>query len=310
MAAALCASLATASALALQAAEARREPDERVAQVALIRQMVRRPRWVAGVLLLAVGWALQLTALGFAPLTVVQPLLSLDLLVLLVIGRLWLREPVGWGSLASVLAIAAGVVIVELAAPHEQLQHARRVPLIVGLVALTAGVGAGTVSGRTLRRGPLLLIAAAGLGYGASDFTAKLLTNGATGDHWAAAAGWTAACVAFGVVALADETVVLAKPGGDGGGSCHRRDEEPCAGRAGAVGGWQRMGSGWRQRRDRGAGAGGRGSCVGVAIARGGRGDDARLASGSEREHGFGRGSRHGELMRLACPQIHQAGVA
>lgn len=209
VAAALAAALTSAAAVALQASEARRDPEERVAHLALIRQLVRRPRWVGGVLLLAVSWGLQLTALGFAPLTVVQPLLSTTLVVLLVIGRLWLHEPVGRRAIVSVVAIAAGLAIVEFAAPGNQLDHPRTVPLVISVAVITAGVVIATSIGRSSGRASLLLIAAAGVGYGGSDFTAKLLSNGVATDHWIAVVGWCVACVGFGVVSLVNETFVL-----------------------------------------------------------------------------------------------------
>ena len=71
---------------ALQALEARRAPPERALRPSLVGHLLRRPVWVGGIALALLGWPLQIAALSQAPLTLVQPVLALGLLLLLALG--------------------------------------------------------------------------------------------------------------------------------------------------------------------------------------------------------------------------------
>src|ERR1700747_53544 len=78
--------------IALQALEARRVGPELALRFGLLRRLVRRPRWLAGLGVDPGGWGVQTLALTLAPLTLVQPALAAGLVFLLVIGISWLHE--------------------------------------------------------------------------------------------------------------------------------------------------------------------------------------------------------------------------
>src|SRR5215213_697451 len=67
----------------LQSLEARDVPDTESLKLSLIKNLVSRKRWLIGTVCVILGWVLQAAALGFAPLTVVQPALAVGLFVLL-----------------------------------------------------------------------------------------------------------------------------------------------------------------------------------------------------------------------------------
>src|SRR6266516_2981686 len=140
----------------LQAYEARRAPPERALRPSLLAHLARRPLWLAAGALLVVGWPLQVAALRLAPLTVVQPTLSLGLLLLLAFATRLLHEPVGAREVAGALGIAAGTGVIAWAAPDHSGSHgdaARLALALAPLGALTlapyalAGVGWARASG-------------------------------------------------------------------------------------------------------------------------------------------------------------------
>lgn len=209
---ALAAALANALAIVLQASEARAAPLRQSAQFTLLATLLRRPRWLLGTGLLLVGWPLQVLALAFAPITVVQPVLACFQLILLVLARFWLREPVTRVEVFAALAVAVGVSIVIVAAPHHTLVHppaSRLAPplALVGVAALVV-FGLSRRRGWRGRRGAWLALGA-GLGYAWVDFADKLLSNALAAGRWAPAVIWLVAVLAFGSVAFVQESSAL-----------------------------------------------------------------------------------------------------
>ena len=80
--------------------------------------LVRRPLWVGATALSLLGWPLQIIALAHAPLTLVQPVLALGLLLLLFLGVRILGEHVGPREIAAVVLIIASVGVFAWAAPR------------------------------------------------------------------------------------------------------------------------------------------------------------------------------------------------
>jgi hypothetical protein len=206
---AFAAAIANALAIVLQASEARTTPLEESARFALLARLLRRPRWLLGTLLLILAWPLQVLALAFAPITVVQPVLASFQLILLVLARFWLHERITWVEALAVIAITAGITLVIAAAPHHTIAHppASRLgpPLaVVGLAALF-------VYGLSRFRGGhgLWLALGAGLGYAWVDFADKLLSNAIVAGHWLPAVSWMLAVLIFGAVAFLQENSAL-----------------------------------------------------------------------------------------------------
>jgi drug/metabolite transporter (DMT)-like permease len=128
--------------LAIQALDARQEPQEHGLHPKLITRLLRRRRWVAATGLAFLGWPFHLLALALAPLSLVQPTLALGLVLLLFLGHRVLGERIGRAEVLAVAGVVAAVGVLAWAAPPETSHHAgpdrlalAMVPL--GLLALT-----------------------------------------------------------------------------------------------------------------------------------------------------------------------------
>src|SRR5690348_14442051 len=123
LAAALLASLLFNAGLVLQALEARREPPSLGLRLQLVLVLVRRWRWSLGLLLGLVGVVPQVVALALAPFVIVQPALTVGLLLVLAAGTRTLGERVGLTVWLGVVAIVVGVALVALGAPEHAETH-------------------------------------------------------------------------------------------------------------------------------------------------------------------------------------------
>jgi len=119
----------------LQALEARSVSSSLALRPALLGTLARRRRWLAGIGLAIAGFTLQIAALTFAPLTVVQPVLALGLVLLLYLGSRMLREAVGRREVLAVAAMVAGVAGIALAAPGRSDTVSSHAALAVTLFA-------------------------------------------------------------------------------------------------------------------------------------------------------------------------------
>src|SRR3954454_13182402 len=135
---ALAAACCYESGYALQAIEARRAPADRALKPSLMAHLVQRPLWVGATALSLLGWPLQIFALAHAPLTLVQPVLALGLVLLLVLGVRVLGEHVGRREMAAVALIIASVGVFAWAAPREPGEVERSAGLVVALGLLAA----------------------------------------------------------------------------------------------------------------------------------------------------------------------------
>jgi drug/metabolite transporter (DMT)-like permease len=206
---AFAATIANAFALVLQASEARRVPVKGAVRFSLFSELIRRRRWVAGTSLLVLAWPLQVLALTYAPITVVQPILSTFQLILLVLARTTLGEHVGRREALGASAIVTGVIAVLLAAPRHAVLHpdAARVaaPLVVvGVAALLA-----YVAGQRHPTGAIALIIGAGLAYAWVDFANKLLSNALSLGNVLPAVLWLLAILGFGALSFLEESGAL-----------------------------------------------------------------------------------------------------
>jgi drug/metabolite transporter (DMT)-like permease len=92
VAAALLAALCYAIGAALEQKEASAAATQRVVHPGLLWQVLRRPIWLAGFAVMAVGEVLHVLALAWAPLAVVQPIGVTTVLFALPIGALVARR--------------------------------------------------------------------------------------------------------------------------------------------------------------------------------------------------------------------------
>ncbi len=208
--AAVAASVAFNVGIVLQAADARREPAEEGLRLSLLTHLARRRRWIAGLLLGAVGFGLQVVALSLAPFVVVQPVLAAGLLLMLYLGVRMLGERVGWAEVVGVLGITAGIGLLAWGQP-EGIETVRGE---TALLSVMGGMVAVSLIPFALRgRGRLdsatFVIVASALAYGASNIATKLVSDGIGTRSWLLVGIWLATAAATGVVALTTEMTAL-----------------------------------------------------------------------------------------------------
>jgi drug/metabolite transporter (DMT)-like permease len=191
--------------IGVQAIDARATSQRHTLRISLLGQLLRRGRWLAGTAMTALGWPLQIVALLFVPLEVVQPALAIGLLVLLALGERMLGERPGRRELTAVCAIVAGVVGIAALAPDRTTQHVHGVALVLVLTLLGAAALAPFVAhflGRSIAN---LTMIAAGLAFAWGALATKLVADAASGDHWLTAVLWGAAAITASVVGLIAE---------------------------------------------------------------------------------------------------------
>jgi drug/metabolite transporter (DMT)-like permease len=196
---------------AMQALEARRAPAEQALRPSLIGHLLKRPLWVGGIALSLLGWPLQIAALSQAPLTLVQPVLALGLILLLALGVRILGERVGPREIAAVALIIGSVAVFAWAAPREISEVERGPGLVVALAVLIAVALAPYVIG-LLRRGDntmLLLVASAGAADGLAAFVAKIVAQDASEGELVALVLWAALVAGVVIIGLISESSAL-----------------------------------------------------------------------------------------------------
>jgi drug/metabolite transporter (DMT)-like permease len=115
---AVAAALASAVGGVLQRIGVESAPAEDAMHLRLLTNALRRGVWLAGFAFLLLTFALQATALRFGDLTVVQPILTTELLFLIGILAVVFHHPLGWRDWVGVAAIVTGLgAFLALSAP-------------------------------------------------------------------------------------------------------------------------------------------------------------------------------------------------
>ncbi len=91
-------------------------PDSDTMRLSLMAHAIKRGIWLIGFALMLVVFGLQATALRFGELSVVQPVLTTELLFLMLILAGWFRYHLGWKEWTGALVIVAGLGAFFLAA--------------------------------------------------------------------------------------------------------------------------------------------------------------------------------------------------
>jgi drug/metabolite transporter (DMT)-like permease len=140
--------------------------------------LMRQPLWLASVFGTLMGFALQVLALRFGPLALVEPLLVCGLIFAVLINA-YLRRRFDAVLIGGVLAAAAGVAgFLVIASPTEgagSVGFAVVLPLAAGLAG--AVVGCLAVARRSTALRPLALALACGINYGVAAFLVKLVVS-------------------------------------------------------------------------------------------------------------------------------------
>jgi hypothetical protein len=166
----------------------KRVKSEKALSPTILVDLAREPLWLIAIAANVVGFALQVTALSFGSLALVQPLLVFDLVFAVLIGR-----SVGWdpsllppgtkrwdpvvfaGVGAATIGVAGFLAIGQPSGGHTDLGFAVLIPLAIGLVVVVGGCL--VVAGRSLNLRPLALALACGVCYGVAAFAIKLVTS-------------------------------------------------------------------------------------------------------------------------------------
>jgi drug/metabolite transporter (DMT)-like permease len=200
IACAVTASLLFNAGIALQALEARETPRSSSLRLSLLALLLRRPLWLLGLFLGLLGVLPQIVALSTAPFVVVQPLLSVGLLLLLAVGSRVFGEPVSRTEWIGVVAILLGVFLVALGAPPHSEQHRGGIAVVAVVAALSvpALLPLLRLPGLT---SPTAIMVSCGFGYAATNVAVKLIGDDLGSQHWATAAGWAVVAAIDGVAA-------------------------------------------------------------------------------------------------------------
>jgi hypothetical protein len=150
--------------------------------------LARRPLWLFAIAANVAGFALQVVALSFGSIALVQPLLVCDLIFAVLIlaflrRRSDIRVPGGRrkavtalaGVAAATIGIAGFLAIGRPSAGHIQLSFGMLPPLALGFAAVVVGCLA--VAARRRRLRPVALALACGVSYGVAAYLVKLVTS-------------------------------------------------------------------------------------------------------------------------------------
>jgi drug/metabolite transporter (DMT)-like permease len=144
--------------------------------------LMRQPLWLASIGGTVIGFALQVLALRYGPLALVEPLLICDLIFAVLINS-YLRKRFDAILLGGVVASAVGVAgFLVIARPTNgtgTVGFHVVLPLGVGLVASVAGCL--VVARRSDALRPLALALACGICYGVSAFLVKIIVTDVSG---------------------------------------------------------------------------------------------------------------------------------
>jgi len=199
-AAAVFASVLFNAGIVLQALEARREPPELGLRLALLVALLRRWRWLLGFALGVIGILPQVVALQLAPFVVVQPALTVGLLLVLAVAVRTLDERVGAREWIAVVAIIAGVALVAAGVPPHTEEHRGGLAVVAVVGVLTVLAFVPFLAGRRGGSGTVTMVAS-GFGFAATNIATKLLSDDLGLGHYWNAAAWTAVVVVDGVAA-------------------------------------------------------------------------------------------------------------
>jgi len=192
--------LASALVLGISAVADQRSTKRVQARAALspriFADLVRQPLWLLAIAANIAGFGLQVVALSFGSLALVQPLLVFDLVFAVLINRSvgWQASTMGpevkrWdpvmlaGVAAAVAGVAGFLVIGRPSAGTTDVSIDVLPPLAIGLIVVVGGCLA--VAARSPNLRPLALALACGVNYGVAAFAVKLVT--AEFGHGAAA---------------------------------------------------------------------------------------------------------------------------
>ncbi len=189
---ALAATVLFGSSSVMEQRSTKRVPAREALSPRLLVDLARRPLWIIAIAINVTGNLLQVVALHFGALAVVQPILVCNLLVAVLITVLTLHRRPDRTMLVGIACCVAGVAGF-LAVAHPSGGRST-VPVAAALplaVALTGALGGCLVAARFVRRlRPLWLALACGVDFGATAFLLKVVPNTLAGGFGDPARQW------------------------------------------------------------------------------------------------------------------------
>jgi drug/metabolite transporter (DMT)-like permease len=174
---ALGAALLFGTGVVIQASAAPGMPRADSLRLSLLLRMVTSIRWLWGAAIALLGWGLHAGALALAPLTLVQPVLALMLVVVLVLARVTLHEHVGPREIGGSAALIIGIGVIAVSAPSRSSHHASAWAIATMLIAL-AVIGLAPLLWRGfMNPRPGLVAICGGVAFALSGVATKLLTD-------------------------------------------------------------------------------------------------------------------------------------
>jgi drug/metabolite transporter (DMT)-like permease len=180
IATALVAAVLYGAGAAVEQRQAAAAPESSAGRPRLLLLLVRQPLWLMGLLAQIGGFAAHAVALRSGPLATVQMLVAAELVVAVVIVRVWSGRPLSRASWAAALTVVAAIAVF-LAVTSSDHRHATSHPnyvMAAGLGATAAG-GAAVVAAiaglRATGRGRAVLLAVAA---GLADACSAVVTLG------------------------------------------------------------------------------------------------------------------------------------
>lgn len=157
-------------------------------------QILRRPVWIAGAILMASGWVLQAMALDRASLVVVQSLTALQLVVALPLGAILTAQHIGRRELTGAALTMLGIVFfITAGQPQGGTTHPSATSWWVACVTIAVLVIALVAVGARFRGAAraLTLGAAAGLGFGLQAAVTKTFVTEIGGGILSLLGSWS-----------------------------------------------------------------------------------------------------------------------
>jgi drug/metabolite transporter (DMT)-like permease len=181
---------------AVEQRQAAAAPESSAGRPRLLVQLARQPLWLLGLAAQFGGFAAHAVALRSGPLAVVQMLVASELIVAVLIVRLWSRRPLSRASWAAALTVVAGIAaFILLTLPATG--HAAVLPRhhAAPLGAAAAGLAAAGFAAAGLRaagrRRAVLLAVAAGLADSCAAVVTMAFSHVAAHGPGAVATSWT-----------------------------------------------------------------------------------------------------------------------
>jgi drug/metabolite transporter (DMT)-like permease len=196
---------------AVEQRQAAAAPQSLAGRPRLLLLLARQPWWLLGIAAQIGGFAAHAVALRSGPLATVQMLVSVELIVAVVIVRIWSGRPLSRAAWAAALtAAAAAAAFLALTSPgHGHLAGQPGYAVAAGLGAAVTGAGALAAAAAGLRaagrRRAVFLAVAAGLADSCSAVVTMAFSHAASHGPAALFTSWTV----YALVVCGTGTVLL-----------------------------------------------------------------------------------------------------